>query len=91
MMEVKKTEYQTRSEIHGIHMYPTLESALFAAMQDETIWKISFSVDKETRIRLVRSRSGWIYEDILGNRMIKQDKLSKKETKNALDTNSRRS
>ena len=66
-----KTAYQTRSETNGIHFYPTLESALFAAMMDETVWKVSFNVDVDTRIRLVRSRNGWVYEDILGNRMIR--------------------
>ena len=47
-------EFQTRSESTGLAVHPTLEAALDAAIADESIWKVSFSIaETGERIRLV--------------------------------------
>lgn len=61
-------EIQTRSEMNGLRFYRTLESAFADALYDKTVWKISFNAEDGSRIRLIRTPDGWIYEDINGNR-----------------------
>jgi len=60
-------QVQTRSESHGINYYETLALAIAAADNDETIWKISFSLATGERVRLVYDGVvGWIYEPLVG-------------------------
>lgn len=61
-------EVQTRSEENGLKFYSTLTDAFRASMLDSTIWKISFNAWDGTRVRLVRTSDGWVYEDISGMR-----------------------
>lgn len=57
--------FQTRSETHGLRSFETLSDALTAAKEDESIWKISFTVGKEM-VRLLRTTGDeWVYEPIL--------------------------
>lgn len=61
---------QTRSEETGIKGHASLEDAMHAASQDETIWKISFSIyETGERVRLVKENEGlvdseWVYQPI---------------------------
>ena len=55
---------QTRSEETGLRQWRTLQDALTAAREDTTIWKISFEIEDDTRVRLVRDGEGWTYEPI---------------------------
>jgi hypothetical protein len=57
-------DFQTRSEENGMGYFSSLASAMEAAEEDPTIWKISFVVGKES-IRLVRKDLGWLYEPLL--------------------------
>ena len=61
----KYMEIQTRSEMNGLKFYKSLSYAFRAAKHDPTIWKISFNAEDGSRIRLVRTSQGWVYEDIL--------------------------
>ena len=56
-------EFQTRSETNGMGYYDSLEAAMKAAAKDDSIWKISFTVGKES-VRLVKQDSQWIYEPL---------------------------
>jgi len=56
-------EFQTRSEVNGMGYFDSLGAAMKAAAKDSTIWKISFTVGKES-IRLVKRDSQWIYEPL---------------------------
>lgn len=60
--------FQTRSEKTGLDNHPTFEQAHVAALEDVTIWKISFSIGEE-RVRLLRFGTDteplWKYEPIL--------------------------
>jgi hypothetical protein len=61
---------QTRSEVTGINFYPTFKAALEEADQDNTIWKISFSLSTGERIRLIKyeditEKAIWVYEPIV--------------------------
>ena len=56
---------QTRSEEKGIHNHKTLQDALRIAGDDQTIWKISFEICDGTRVRLVKTQEGWIYENVM--------------------------
>ena len=64
-------EFQTRSEEHGLAFYETLHEALLAAKNDETVWKISWTVQEtHERIRLVKALNYnevlcWILEPII--------------------------
>lgn len=57
---------QTRSEVSGLGTHLTFQDALKAARDDRTIWKISFDIEDDTRIRLVRTDKGWVYENVMG-------------------------
>lgn len=63
-----RMEVQTRSEENGLKFYSTLTDAFRAAQIDTSVWKISFNAYDGTRVRLVRTSEGWIYEDITGVR-----------------------
>lgn len=56
---------QTRSDLHGIQEFKTLQDALDAAREDSSIWKISFEIEDGTRIRLIATDEGWTYENII--------------------------
>jgi hypothetical protein len=56
-------EFQTRSEVNGMGYYDSLGAAMKAAAKDSTIWKISFTVGKES-VRLVKRDGQWIYEPL---------------------------
>jgi hypothetical protein len=63
-------EIQTRSDINGINMFESFEAAMREAENDETIWKISFSLPNGERIRLVKEGGydpdkRWIYDPIV--------------------------
>ena len=63
------TEFQTRSELTGINLYDSFNSALNAAEKDKTIWKISYTTpDTKERIRLIKTEHGWILETVFGVR-----------------------
>ncbi len=57
---------QTRSESTGIGQHLTLQDALRASRDDVTIWKISYDIEDGTRVRLIRTIEGWVYENIMG-------------------------
>ena len=59
-------EFQTRSESTGLAVHPTLEAALDAAIADESIWKVSFSIaETGERVRLVWDNEGfWRLEQL---------------------------
>lgn len=59
------TTIQTRSEITGVKTHKTFQDALQASRDDKTIWKISFEISDGSRIRLVKTDDGWIYEDVM--------------------------
>ena len=56
-------EFQTRSEVNGMRYFDSLDAAMKAAAKDSTIWKISFTVGKES-VRLVKQDGQWIYEPL---------------------------
>ena len=63
-------EFQTRSETNGLQSFHTFKGAMNAAKADETIWKISFTLETGERIRLVKEGGyypdrRWIYESLL--------------------------
>jgi hypothetical protein len=59
-------EYQTRSEEHGINYFHTLEEAIEAAEHDKTIWKISYTDERNERVRLVKQKDmTWVHEPLL--------------------------
>jgi len=47
-------KYQTRSESTGIKNHESFENAIKAAVDDDTIWKVSYSNLNGKRIRFVR-------------------------------------
>lgn len=60
---------QTRSEENGLAEFSTLKEAFVYASKDQSIWKISFTIDTGERVRLVsqensRTEKVWIYETI---------------------------
>lgn len=59
------TVFQTRSESTGVASFNTMEQALNYAKKDETVWKISFSVNNEW-FRLVKNEAGeWVYSPLM--------------------------
>lgn len=58
-------EIQTRSSTGEIRFYNSLESALSDAKTDTKVWKVSFNAEDGTRIRLVRTIEGWVYENVV--------------------------
>jgi len=56
-------EFQTRSEVNGMGYFDSLSAAMKAAAKDSTIWKISFTVGKES-VSLVKRDGQWIYEPL---------------------------
>jgi len=58
-------EIQTSSQTGDIRFYRTLESALTEAQLDTKVWKVSFNAEDGTRIRLVRTIEGWVYENVM--------------------------
>lgn len=64
-------KYQTRSEKNGIQQHDSFFNALLAAMNDPSIWKISYSLPEGKRIRLIKNERGnWELEDILANEVL---------------------
>ena len=61
------TNIQTRSDKNGIETHKTFQDALAFSREDLTIWKISFEISDGTRIRLIKTSIGWIYEDIMSS------------------------
>jgi len=67
-------EFQTRSEENGLKYFESLKLAMAEALNDDSVWKISFPISAHERIRLVRhyvptSRPGlydtaWWYEPL---------------------------
>lgn len=57
-------EVQTRSETDGLRLFPSLKEAMDHAARDESVWKVSFSLPTDERVRLVRREDGWLYEPI---------------------------
>ena len=58
-------EIQTRTEDGDLHYYTTVVEAFAAAETDDAIWKISFALPSGTRIRLVRTPTGFVQEDLV--------------------------
>lgn len=59
-------EFQTRSESNGLEFFKSFKEALAHAEKDKTVWKISFSLPNDERIRLVKMNEDvWVYEDIM--------------------------
>lgn len=63
---------QTRSEENGIQTFNTLKEAMQHASKDRTVWKISFGLPSNERVRLIRiyeppcnRNHEWVYESIL--------------------------
>ena len=56
---------QTRSETTGILKHKTFQDAISTANLDSSIWKISFEIEDGTRVRLVRTQEGWVYENVM--------------------------
>ncbi len=53
-------QFQTRSERTGLRLFNTLKEAHAAALEDPSIWKISYTTDLGRRIRLVKNdQDGW--------------------------------
>lgn len=46
---------QTRSEVNGLCRRMSLAASIYAAKQDPTIWKISYTDEENKRRRFVRS------------------------------------
>lgn len=63
-------QIQTRSDNGELLYFDTLRDALLAAQKDSEIWKISFALPTGERVRLVYSPSGWVFENIDGNRYL---------------------
>lgn len=62
---------QTRNDNGELKQFSTFASALEEARLDKGIWKISFDLPQTgDRIRLIKTESGWTYEDINGDRGI---------------------
>lgn len=57
--------FQTRNTAGSVQSYKTFQDALQASRDDQTIWKISFEIADGTRIRLIRTDIGWVYENIM--------------------------
>lgn len=61
--------YQTRSSSErDVQHFSALSEAFEEARRDRQVWKISFNAQDGTRIRLLRTEHGWVYEDVYGNR-----------------------
>jgi hypothetical protein len=60
--------FQTYSEENGFHNHNALVSALRAAEEDPSVQKISFNASNGDTVRLVKTKFGWVYEDVFGNR-----------------------
>ena len=60
-------KYQTRSESTGIKNHESFENAIKAAVDDDTIWKVSYSNLNGKRIRFVRDCNTSLFkkEDLL--------------------------
>ena len=56
---------QTRSEMNGINYHSSMKAAMQAYHNDHTIWKISFSLGNNERIRLVMRNGQFVYEPLL--------------------------
>lgn len=65
MEENPTFEVQTRSESGECRYFTTLAEAMQEAEADTAIWKISFSIPTGERVRLVRSKAGFVYDPIL--------------------------
>ena len=57
-------DIQTRNQAGELGYFDTVVQAFAAAETDESIWKISFALPSGTRIRLVRTPSGFTQDDI---------------------------
>lgn len=55
-------EVQTRDETGGLKFHSSLSAALKESRRNPSVWKISFNAEDGTRVRLVRSRDGWMLE-----------------------------
>ena len=58
-------EVQLRTYSGGLIFVPTLKEAFKIVKETPEIWKISFDVSSDERVRLVRTPNGWLYEPIL--------------------------
>jgi hypothetical protein len=52
--EIMDKPFQVRDEEGGLEYFDTLKEALEKAKKNRSIWKISFSLPSEERVRLVR-------------------------------------
>jgi hypothetical protein len=64
-------EFQTRSEWNGLKYFESLKLAMAEAKKDPSVWKISFNVVTEERVRLVRYTKWSNFTN--GKRMIGKD------------------
>lgn len=65
-MSTPKLEVQTRNEEGALEFFSTLKEAVDHADQNPDVWKISFGLPTEERVRLVRNEEGkFVYEDIM--------------------------
>lgn len=53
---------------HGLRYFPNLEKAFQYAILDPSVWKVSFTSTSGDQVRLIRTKDGWLYETIWGNR-----------------------
>lgn len=59
-------EVQTRNARGELQFFSTLDAAFHHAEEDPTVWKISFPVTTNERVRLVKGADGkWVYENIM--------------------------
>jgi hypothetical protein len=58
-------ETQTRAHDGELKRYDSLVDAMKFAKANPQVWKVSFNAYDGTRVRLVRTTIGWIYEDIM--------------------------
>lgn len=58
-------EFQTRNEESEIKFFGSFKEAFEESIRDTTVWKISFTIPTNERIRLVRNQEGiFEYESI---------------------------
>ena len=58
-------EFQVRSETTGLQVFDSFSKAVTAALDDSSIWKISYTNEKGDRVRFVKTHNGWKLKDIL--------------------------
>ena len=58
-------EVQTRNAQGELRFFPTLKAAFAHAVEDPTVWKVSFELPSDERVRLVRQADRWVYVHIM--------------------------